>query len=39
MEIDISAWPILGEYIRRIEARPKVREARMAEGLPEATAT
>lgn len=39
MGIDTSAWPILGEYMRRIEARPKVREARMAEGLPEATVT
>ncbi|KIO48512.1 glutathione transferase GstA [Nitrosospira sp. NpAV] len=39
MGVDISAWPMLGEYMRRIEARPKVREARTAEGFPEAAAT
>ena len=38
-KIDISAWPVLGEYMRRIEPRPKVQEARMAEGLPKAVAT
>ena len=34
LKLDISAWPALGEYMRRIESRPKVQEARAAEGLP-----
>ncbi|MDQ3186880.1 MAG: glutathione transferase GstA [Pseudomonadota bacterium] len=34
LKIDISAWPVLGDYMRRIESRPKVQEARAAEGLP-----
>lgn len=38
-KIDISAWPVLGEYMPGIESRPKVHEARMAEGLPKAVAT
>ena len=34
LKIDISAWPVLIDYMRRIESRPKVQEARAAEGLP-----
>lgn len=37
MNIDISPWPMLGDYMRRIESRPKVQEAREAEGLPRET--
>lgn len=31
--IDIAKWPVLQQYQARVEARPKVREALVAEGL------
>lgn len=34
LKIDISAWPALIDHMRLIESRPKVQEARAAEGLP-----
>ena len=33
MAIDLGRWPNLAAYVARIEARPKVREALVAEGL------
>ena len=33
MNIDLSSWPRLGEYINRVAARPAVQEALKAEGL------
>jgi glutathione S-transferase len=33
MRIDLSPWPVLGDYVARIGARPKVQEALRAEGL------
>lgn len=33
MNMDLSPWPRLGEYINRITARPAVQEALKAEGL------
>lgn len=31
--IDLSRWPVLAEYMKRVAARPKVQEALKAEGL------
>ena len=38
MAIDLARWPNLSAYVARIAARPKVREALVAEGLVEAEA-
>ena len=38
MAIDLARWPNLSAYVARIAARPKVREALVAEGLAEAEA-
>lgn len=37
--IDLVKWPVLAAYKTRVEARPKVREALLAEGLVKAPAT
>jgi len=37
--IDLDKWPVLAAYKTRVEARPKVREALLAEGLVKAPAT
>ena len=34
LEMDLSQWPNLKAFSERVEARPKVREALAAEGLP-----
>ena len=36
--IDIARWPVLKDYLARVAARPKVREALQAEGLLRAAA-
>lgn len=33
LKIDLSPWPVFGDYMRHIELRPKVQEARAMEGL------
>jgi len=38
LSIDLSAYPHLGAYLARVAARPKVREAMVAEGLARANA-
>ena len=38
LSVDLSPYPHLGEYLARIAARPKVREAMVAEGLVRANA-
>jgi glutathione S-transferase len=37
--LDLAKWPVLAAYKTRVEARPKVREALLAEGLVKAPAT
>jgi glutathione S-transferase len=39
LSVDLSTYPHLGEYLARVAARPKVREAMVAEGLIRETAT
>jgi len=31
--LDLKRWPVLAEYVARVESRPKVQEALVAEGL------
>jgi glutathione S-transferase len=38
LSIDLGAYPKLGAYLERVAARPKVREAMVAEGLIRANA-
>ncbi|RDK01532.1 glutathione transferase GstA [Paraburkholderia lacunae] len=38
LSVDLSAYPHLSAYLERVAARPKVREAMMAEGLVKANA-
>ena len=33
VRIDLSRWPAIGEYLKRVAARPAVQEALKAEGL------
>ena len=33
VNVDLSRWPVLGEYLKRVSARPAVQEALRAEGL------
>jgi glutathione S-transferase len=33
VKLDLSRWPVLGEYQKRVAARPRVQEALKAEGL------
>jgi glutathione S-transferase len=33
IKVDLSPWPVLMEYQKRVAARPKVHEALKAEGL------
>ena len=33
VKFDLSRWPVLGQYLQRVAARPKVQEALKAEGL------
>ena len=33
VKVDLSKWPVLGEYQKRVGSRPKVVEALKAEGL------
>ena len=37
--IDLAAWPVLVQYQARVAARPKVRQALLAEGLIKETAS
>ena len=37
--LDLSKWPVLAAYKARVDARPKVREALLAEGLVKAPAS
>ncbi|CAB3729219.1 Glutathione S-transferase GST-6.0 [Paraburkholderia sediminicola] len=39
LSVDLSKYPHLGKYLARVAARPKVREAMIAEGLISQTAT
>ena len=32
-DVDLSPWPVLGKFVERVAARPKVQEALKAEGL------
>ena len=36
--MDLARWPLLAAYVQRVAARPKVREALVAEGLAKAPA-
>lgn len=38
INLDLEQWPVLAEYKKRVESRPKVQEALKAEGLLEAKA-
>jgi len=37
--LDLAKWPVLAAYKARVESRPKVQEALVAEGLVKAAAT